>query len=104
MAKWWTVRKYGKYVVDKTFTSGKEARDYYDLACKDEKKGRAIALFIYDSSKRFGKYGSSDTMLYYSKKPLPNGWVYLKYRNVKEEPKNENKTNQAGIPVKALRY
>ena len=104
MVKWWIVRRYGKYVIDTTYDTAKEALAMYDKACKYETSyahkfntsERAIALFKYDPTARFNKkINSFETMLYYSKKPLPN-WPGVRYRNVKDA-KKKSKTNEFGL-------
>lgn len=106
MTKWWTVRRYGKYIIDTNFDSAKEALEMYDKACKYEinyarkfnTSERAIALFKHDPSARFNKkINSLDTMLYYSKKPLPS-WPGVRYRNVKDA-KKQPKTNEFGLDL-----
>ena len=105
MAKWWAVRRYGKYVTDAIYNNAKEALEMYDKACKHEvnyarkfdTSERPIALFKYDPSARFNrKINSSETMLYYSQKPLPK-WPGVRYRNVKDAKKKQSRTNDFGL-------
>lgn len=107
MVRWWMVRRYGKYITDKTaHESSKEALELYDKACiYEENKAKKfgdepcpIALFLYDPSARYNmKIHSHENMIYYSQKPLPK-WPGVRYRNVKVSPKNKTpKTNEFGL-------
>ena len=82
MVRWYVVRRYGKRITDATFSTGKEALEHYDKACRYEVKrdNKDIAMFVYDSS-YYGKYGSGEMMIFFNKKPVPK-WPFSKYRNV----------------------
>lgn len=109
MARYWIVRRYGKYITNNvTYGDSKEALSLYDKACKyEENKARKfgndpcpIALFLYDPSARFNKkINSFETMVYYSQRPLPK-WPGVRYRNVKVEPKKKaSDTNAFGLDL-----
>lgn len=94
MAKWYTVRRYGKYITDAAFSTGKEALAHYDKACRYELKrdNRDIAMFVYDD-RFYKKYGSSEMMIFFNKKPVPK-WPFCKYRNVAVECKKTKKRSK----------